>query len=119
MTVVTRSKARAATAARTKELAAAYLKARAETCKIDFSRVKPRPVSDYFEFPKSTEQKLQEALAEIATLKKTNASLAKEFVEYMNERTKIIADKICEVWDAKRKIKELEAELKVHHKLVE
>lgn len=111
MTVVTRSKAR--WWARTMELAAA------ETCKIDFSKVKPRPVSDYFEFPKSTEQKLEEALAEIARLKKTNASLTKEFMEYMNERTKIIADKICEVWEAKRKIKELEAELKAHRKLVE
>ena len=63
--------------------------------------------------PKSTEQKLQEALAEIASLKKMNASLTKEFVEYMNERTRIIADKIGEVWDAKRKIKELEEELKI------
>ena len=68
-------------------------------CKIDFSKVKPRLVSEYFEFPKSTEQKLEEALAEIASLKKTKASLEKEFVEY--------------------KIKMLEAELNVHHKLVE
>ena len=80
-----------------------------EPCKIDFSKVKPRPVSDYFEFPKSTEQKLEEALVEITSLKKTKASLEKEFVEY----------KICEVWEAKRKIKMLEAELNVHHKLVE
>ncbi len=68
-------------------------------CKIDFSKVKPRLVSEYFEFPKSTEQKLEEALAEIASLKKTKALLEKEFVEY--------------------KIKMLEAELNVHHKLVE
>lgn len=111
MPVVTRSKARAATAARMKELNAAYVKARAET-KPPLSPL--RPVA-----PKSTEQKLQEALAEIASLKKTNASLTKWFVEYMNERTRIIADtriitdKIGEVWDAKRKIKELEEELKM------
>ena len=105
MPVVTRSKARAATAARMKELNAAYVKARAET-KPPLSPL--RPVT-----PKSTEQKLQEALAEIASLKKMNASLTKEFVEYMNERTRIIADKIGEVWDAKRKIKELEEELKM------
>jgi hypothetical protein len=98
MPAVTRSKAYAATA----------------PCKIDFSKVKPRHVSDYFEFPKSTEQKLEEALAEIASLKKTKASLEKEFVEYKNAKTRVIADKICEVWEAKRKIKMLEAELKLH-----
>ena len=86
------------------ELNAAYVKARSEA-----KPLSPlRPVA-----PKSTEQMLQEALAEIASLKKMNASLTKEFVEYMNERTRIIADKIGEVWDAKRKIKELEEELKM------
>ena len=38
--------------------------------RIDFTKFKPRPVSENFVFPKSTEQKLEEALAEIAELKK-------------------------------------------------
>jgi hypothetical protein len=38
--------------------------------RINFTKFKPRPVSENFVFPKSTEQKLEEALAEIAELKK-------------------------------------------------
>jgi chromosome segregation ATPase len=39
-------------------------------CKLDFSKMKKRPVSERFIFPKSTEQTLAEALAEIEALKK-------------------------------------------------
>ena len=53
--------------------------------KIDFSKVKPRPVSENFVFPKSTEQKLEEALAEIAGLKKKQEMMENEFREYKNQ----------------------------------
>jgi len=54
--------------------------------KIDFSKVKPRPVSENFVFPKSTEQKLEEALVEIAELKKKQELMENEFREYKNQR---------------------------------
>lgn len=109
MPVVTRSKAYAATAARKKELESKRPSPAA--FKIDFSSMKPRPVSDSFVFPKSTEQKLQEALNEIAILKKTKASIEKEFIEYMNERTKIIADLLGKTFEANDKVIALEEEL--------
>lgn len=52
---------------------------------IDFSKMKPRPVSHSFVYPKSTEQKLAEALAEIEALKEKNTSL-EEDVEYWKEQ---------------------------------
>lgn len=54
--------------------------------KIDFSKVKSRPVSESFVFPKSTEQKLEEALVEIAELKKKQEMMENEFREYKNHR---------------------------------
>jgi len=54
--------------------------------KIDFSKVKPRPASENFVFPKSTEQKLEEALVEIAELKKKQELMENEFREYKNQR---------------------------------
>ena len=44
-----------------------------------WNKLVPTPVSDSFALPKSTEQKLAEALAEIAELKKSNVSLKNEF----------------------------------------
>jgi len=49
----------------------------------------PSPVSDSFALPKSTEQKLAEALAEIAELKKSNVSLRDEFKKLTAENAEL------------------------------
>jgi hypothetical protein len=53
--------------------------------RIDCSKMKPRPVSHSFVFPKSTEQKLAEVLAEIEALKEKKTSL-EEDVKYWKEQ---------------------------------
>ena len=65
----------------------------AQPIKMDFSKMKmkPPPVSD-FEFPKSTEQKLAEALAENKKLKEKNEEYRqnimalRKHIEIQNER---------------------------------
>ena len=49
----------------------------------------PSPVSDSSALPKSTEQKLAEALAEIAELKKSNVSLRDEFNKLTAENVEL------------------------------
>jgi hypothetical protein len=46
--------------------------------RIDFTKFKERLVSENFVFPKSTQQKLEEALAEIAELKKKQEMMKEE-----------------------------------------
>jgi hypothetical protein len=124
MPVITRSNAAAASAARVKQREAPVTPQRPKRIlecpdapsrpfKMDFSRMNPRPVSDSFVFPKSTEQKLEEALAEIAALKKTKLSIENEFREYMNERTGHIAELLTESRELKREVKKLTDEKKM------
>lgn len=75
MPVTTRSKTHAAT----------HPQSSKNVAMIDFSKMKPRPVSHSFVFPKSTEQKLAEALAEIEALKQKNTSLEGD-VKYWKEQ---------------------------------
>lgn len=56
---------------------------RSKYAKIDFSKLKKRPVSEGFVFPKNTEQKLAEALDEIEKMKK-------QFNDMENEKNKTI-----------------------------
>jgi hypothetical protein len=55
--------------------------------KIDFTKVKPRPVSENFVFPKSTEQKLEEALAEVEALKLERSSKNAKIAELATKLT--------------------------------
>lgn len=120
MPVVTRSKTLADREARKKEFDAAY-KAYLEAVShatpprvqrnvecppapkkpfLDFSRVPKKPVSEPFVFPKSTEEKLADALGEIEKVKKEMSAMTlendvlketckanvKELVDYMNQK---------------------------------
>jgi hypothetical protein len=124
MPVITRSNASAASAARVKQREAPVTPQRPKRLlecpdapsrpfKMDFSSMKPRPVSSPFIFTKSTEQKLEEALAEVASLKKTKLSIENEFREYMNERTGHIAELLTESRELKREVKKLTDEKKM------
>jgi uncharacterized protein (UPF0335 family) len=73
MPVVTRSKTAA--------------KASQQPFKMDFSKMPKKPISEGFVFPKSTEQKLSEALAEIEALKNENATLKKQVKNVMEENS--------------------------------
>ena len=94
----------------------------AQPIKMDFSKMKmkPPPVSD-FEFPKSTEQKLAEALAENKKLKEKNEEYRqdimalREHIEIQNERgwvrisrqrrrTEARVNKLSERWKKNKKI---------------
>jgi len=59
-------------------------------------KMEPSPVSDSFALPKSTEQKLAEALAEIEALKKKCNENDKELLDYMNEKTASISSLLSE-----------------------
>ena len=79
--------------------------------KIDFSKMPKKPVSEGFVFPKSTEQKLAEALAEVERLKKKCKENEKELLDYMIEATADIAGLLSENIALKKKNEGLEAEI--------
>ena len=60
---------------------------------LDFSKMPKKPISEGFVFPKSTEQKLAEALAEIEALNNENAKLKKD-VKNVKEMNSILEDAI-------------------------
>jgi uncharacterized GH25 family protein len=85
---------------------------------MDFSKVQRRPVSDSFVFPKSTEQKLAEALAEIEALKKKNKGL-EDTVNYYEAEVEYLENEKLNAENAMLKMKQEEIDDEINQRVAD